>query len=224
MPKYARCSQFHLLVSLNFFCVEWGFNMKGGAKSFGGSRKNYIFSSPLFLRDQPELCKSMVRMTKKNWKASRERKCKPKSMKPVASQTEVQMEPEQSEKQPSIPQLQPRAPQISVPVFMSIVPVPMWPMQAVNLPGQPYCPIPPQRSNLEMMHQLSSAREQYVDRQVPLARHIDTRTEPLKKACSIDQPRASKDIVTIRKQNTKVPLSKSELNAAIAMSMLDEVE
>ena len=295
MPRYFYANYF-LLYS------EWGFDKKG-EKNIGGRCISYTFSSPLFLRDQPELCSMMIRMAKKDWKASRAPRRKSAQSQPAPSQSNSEPEqpepekPDQPEQQYDIPQAQPLLSHIHLPVMMSFVPVPVWPTQAqaINLLGRSHRPVPSQRPFPQMTHQLAPTQLNYASRQVALARDIIDRqlletarlhvppmmhqlattqpkfasghvplardiinkpletasrrippmmhqfapnqpnydnghlplardiidSKPLEKSGSFNKPQPRKEMVTIRKQNTKASLLKSELNAAIAMSMLD---
>lgn len=202
---------------------EWGFKVEG--EKVAGRYLSYTLSSPLFLRDKPELCKTMARMTKKDWKAGRSKR-KP-AMPPPAEHPQPVAHHE-------IPAFQAGPPQIPVPLIVPVVQVqpimqPMWPVQVIDLPVQPYPLIRPQSHTLPTMSrfpipqlmQKRALKPQSIYRsihgQMPLKDF--PQGNPTKKV----RPQSSEDTVTVLKQNVKVTLSRNELNAAIGISMLEDV-
>ena len=180
-------------------------------------------------------------MTKKDWRASRVPKRKPKLSQPAPAPAHPEPEPEQPEEQWNIPPVPPPPPQMPMPLLVPVVQVqiPMWPMEVVNLPGQLYRPIPHPSIPLVMMHEFSTAsrlahlhyaaRARYVDEQVPFTRHVPSESSHLHHAdgqvpLTRSAPNESLEKESIRKPNAKVSVSRTELNAAIAMSMLDDFE
>lgn len=159
----------------------------------------------------------MVRMARKDWKGFSESRHKSKQCEPVPLQPKQDQEPERSEERCNVPLAQAYFAQIPLPFNMPTVSSNMLHMHAVILLGQPNNSILSMPSIPQMMHQFPTIQPNDVVRQVSLA------SEPPNEAQPNEKPKANEGTVTIRKQNGKVTLSRSELNAAIAMSMLDEV-
>ena len=174
-------------------------------------------------------------MTKKDWRASRVPKRKSKLLQPAPAPAHP--EPEQPEEQWNLPPVPPRPPRMPMPLLVPVVQVqvPMWPVEVVNLPGQLYHPIPHQPIPHVMMREFPPAsRLAHLHHgQVPFTRdvpsHQATRARydvdgqvPFPR--SVPRESLEREQTNTRKENAKSSVSRSELNAAIAMSMLDDVE